>query len=57
MLNDRFRLVSHDRFADQIRAARSHPLAAVTAVERRGSGSVLASSFVSLATAPRRRAG
>jgi hypothetical protein len=38
MLNDRLRRVSHDRLADQIRAARSHPLAAVTAVERRGSG-------------------
>jgi hypothetical protein len=39
MLNDRSHLlVSHDRLADRIRAARSQPLAAVTPVERRGSG-------------------
>ena len=39
MLNDRSHaLVSHDRLADHIRAARSHPLASVTPLERRGSG-------------------
>jgi hypothetical protein len=39
MVNDRLRLgASYDRLADNIRAARSHPLAAVTALERRGTG-------------------